>query len=66
MENHKQERERFAVLHRISANWEAKLSLTHIAYTRQGANVLPNDLNLVTQTFGLFAGGTISVTTTGS
>jgi iron complex outermembrane receptor protein len=55
MENHKQERERFAVLHRISANWEAKLSLTHIAYTRQGTNVLPNDLNLATQTFGLFA-----------
>jgi iron complex outermembrane receptor protein len=43
------------VLHRISDNWEAKLSLTHIAYTRQGTNVLPNDLNLATQTFGLFA-----------
>jgi iron complex outermembrane receptor protein len=55
MENHKQERERFALLHRISDNWEAKLSLTHIAYTRQGTNVLPNDLNLVTETFGLFA-----------
>ncbi|MEO6001699.1 MAG: TonB-dependent receptor [Opitutus sp.] len=55
MENHKQERERFAVLHRISPNWEAKLSFTHIRYKRQGTNVLPNDLNLQTQTFGLFA-----------
>ena len=55
MENHEQIRQRFALLHRISDNWESKTSLSHLHYVREGTNVLPNSLNLVTGELNLFA-----------
>jgi iron complex outermembrane receptor protein len=55
MENHKQSRERIAILHRISPNWESKTSFSHLWYKREGTNVLPNNLNLQTGLFNLFA-----------
>lgn len=55
MENHEQIRQRFALLHRISDNWESKTSISHLHYQRVGTNVLPNNLNLVTGQFNLFA-----------
>ncbi len=55
MEDHQQVRERLAILHRFSPNWEAKLSLSHLRYEREGTNVLPNNLNLATGLLNLFA-----------
>jgi iron complex outermembrane receptor protein len=55
MENHKQSRQRMAILQRISENWESKTSISHLWYKREGTNVLPNNLNLVTGNFNLFA-----------
>ena len=55
MENHKQIRERIAILQRISSNWESKTSFSHLWYERHGTNVLPNNLNLQTGLFNLFA-----------
>ena len=55
MEEHKQLRERVAILHRFSQNWESKTSLSHLFYERHGTNLLPNDLNLATGLFTLFA-----------
>ncbi|MDZ4798271.1 MAG: TonB-dependent receptor [Bryobacteraceae bacterium] len=52
MEGHKQVRQRMALLHRFSSNWESKLNVTHIEYTRQGSVLLPNNLNLRTQQVG--------------
>ena len=55
MENHKQSRQRIAILQRISENWESKTSLSHLYYKREGTNVLPSSLNLQTGIFNLFA-----------
>ena len=55
MENHKQERQRLAILHRFGDGWEAKFSASHLRYVRHGTNVLPNNLNLQTGLFNLFA-----------
>jgi iron complex outermembrane receptor protein len=55
MEEHKQVRERVAILHRLGPNWEMKTSLSHLFYERHGTNLLPNDLNLATGLFTLFA-----------
>ncbi|MFO1452152.1 MAG: TonB-dependent receptor plug domain-containing protein [Opitutaceae bacterium] len=55
MEDHVQNRQRLAVLTRISDNWEAKFSASHLHYEREGTNVLPNNLNLQTGLFNLFA-----------
>ncbi|WP_414660635.1 TonB-dependent siderophore receptor [Horticoccus sp. 23ND18S-11] len=55
MEDHTQIRERVAVLHRFSPNWESKTSISHLKYEREGTNVLPNSLNLQTNVFNLFA-----------
>ena len=55
MENHKQSRQRIAILQRISENWESKTSLSHLWYKREGTNVLPSSLNLQTGVFNLFA-----------
>ena len=55
MEEHKQLRERITVLHRFSPNWEMKTSMSHLFYERHGTNLLPNDLNLATGLFTLFA-----------
>lgn len=55
MEEHKQLRERIAIIHRFSKNWESKTSLSHLFYERHGTNLLPNDLNLATGLFTLFA-----------
>jgi iron complex outermembrane receptor protein len=55
MENHKQSRQRMAILQRISENWESKTSISHLWYKREGTNVLPNNLNLITGNFNLFA-----------
>jgi len=55
MEDHTQVRQRLAVLHRISQNWEVKFSASHLHYERGGTNVLPNDLNLATGFFNLRA-----------
>lgn len=55
MENHKQERQRLAILHRFGDGWEAKFSASHLKYVRHGTNVLPNNLNLQTGLFNLFA-----------
>ncbi|MBL9214047.1 MAG: TonB-dependent receptor plug domain-containing protein [Opitutaceae bacterium] len=55
MENHTQIRERIALLHRFSPNWEAKMTLSHLWYERKGTNVLPNNLNLQQGVFNLFA-----------
>ncbi len=55
MEDHVQIRERFAILHRFSANWESKTSISHLKYEREGTNVLPNSLNLQTGVFNLSA-----------
>lgn len=54
-ENHNQERERIAIIQRISDNWESKTSLSHLEYVRHGTNLLPLSLNLQNQTFTLFA-----------
>lgn len=55
MENHKQVRERMAVLHRFSQNWESKTSVSHLKYVRHGTNLLPSALDLQAGTFTLFA-----------
>ena len=55
MENHKQVRQRIAILQRLSDNWESKTSLTHLKYVREGANLLPFALDLQAETFTLFA-----------
>lgn len=55
MEDHTQVRERFAVLHRISRNWEVKFSASHLHYEREGTNVLPSSLDLVSNVFNLRA-----------
>lgn len=55
MEGLEQQRGRIALLHRFSPNWEAKFGLTHIDFERKGSVLLPNDLNLATQTLGLRA-----------
>lgn len=57
MEDHTQLRERFALIHRFSPNWESKTTLSHLKYVRQGTNVLPNslDLSLPVPVFRLFA-----------
>lgn len=55
MEDHVQNRQRLAVLTRISDNWEVKLSAQHLHYEREGTNVLPNNLNLQTGLFNLGA-----------
>lgn len=54
-EHHKRVSERFALLHRISENWEAKLGVTHIDFKREGTNVLPSGLNLAAGLFNLSA-----------
>ncbi len=54
-ENHKQERERIAIIQRISDNWESKTSISHLEYVRHGSNLLPLSLDLVNNTFTLFA-----------
>ena len=55
MENHKQQRERIAILQRLSDNWESKTSISHLKYVRQGTNLLPFSLDLQANTFTLFA-----------
>jgi iron complex outermembrane receptor protein len=55
MENHKQQRERVAILQRLSDNWESKTSLSHLKYVRHGTNLLPAALDLQANTFTLFA-----------
>lgn len=55
MEDHEQFRQRLAVLHRFSPNWESKLSITHVDYERRGSILLPNNLDLATQRLGLRA-----------
>jgi len=55
MENHKQQRERVAILQRLSDNWESKTSLSHLKYVRHGTNLLPAALDLQANTFSLFA-----------
>jgi iron complex outermembrane recepter protein len=55
MENHKQQRERIAILTRLSDNWESKTSLSHLKFVRQGTNLLPFSLDLQANTFTLFA-----------
>lgn len=54
-EEHKQVRERMTILHHMGPNWESKTSLSHLFYERHGTNLLPNDLNLATGLFTLFA-----------
>lgn len=54
-ENHKQERQRIAIIQRLSDNWESKTTLSHLEYVRHGTNILPLSLNLQNQTFTLFA-----------
>lgn len=54
-ENHRQERERIAILQRISDNWESKTSLSHVYYLRHGTNLLPFSLDLQANTLTLFA-----------
>jgi len=55
MENHKQERERVAIIQTLSDNWESKTSLQHLKYIRHGTNLLPFSLDLQANTFTLFA-----------
>jgi iron complex outermembrane receptor protein len=55
MEDHTQMRERVALLHRFSPNWESKTSLSHLKYEREGANVLTNGLDLQRGVLNLFA-----------
>ena len=55
MEDHVQIRERFALLHRFSPNWESKTTLSHLKYEREGTNVLPNSLDWQRGVFNLFA-----------
>lgn len=56
MEQHKQSRQRIAILQRLSDNWESKTSLSHLYYLRNGTNLLPlGVLNLQNNTFGLGA-----------
>lgn len=55
MENHNQERERLAIIQRLSDNWESKTSLSHLEYVRHGTNLLPQSLNLAANTLTLFA-----------
>lgn len=52
MESHKQIRQRVALLHRFSPNWESKLNLSHVGYTRKGSVLLPNTLNWATEQVG--------------
>ena len=55
MENHKQSRQRIAILQRLSDNWESKTTLSHLYYQRHGTNLLPFGLDLQANTFTLFA-----------
>ncbi len=55
MENHKQTRQRIAILQRLSDNWESKTTLSHLYYQRHGTNLLPFGLDLQANTFTLFA-----------
>jgi len=55
MEEHKQERERIAVLHRFSDNWESRTTFSHLEYVRHGTNLLPFSLDLNQGIFTLFA-----------
>ncbi len=55
MENHKQVRERIAIIQRLADNWESKTSLQHLKYVRHGTNLLPFALDLQANTFTLFA-----------
>ena len=55
MENHKQVRERIAILQRLSDNWESKTSLSHLNYERLNTNLVPFSLDLQAETFTLFA-----------
>ena len=55
MENHKQSRQRIAILQRLSDNWESKTTLSHLYYQRHGTNLLPFSLDLQANTFTLFA-----------
>ena len=55
MEDHTQLRQRFALLHRFSPNWESKTSISHLTYEREGTNVLPSSLDLPRGLFNLFA-----------
>jgi len=55
MENHQQNRQRAALLFRFADNWESKTSISHLHYERQGTNLLPQGLNLVTNELTLFA-----------
>jgi len=55
MENFLQNRQRIAILQRISDNWESKTSLSHLYFLRHGTNLLPFSLDLQANTFTLFA-----------
>lgn len=55
MEDHVQIRERFALLHRFSPDWESKTTISHLKYQREGTNVLPSNLDLPRGLFNLFA-----------
>ena len=55
MEDHTQLRQRFALLHRFSKNWESKTTLSHLKYEREGTNALPAALDLQRGLFNLSA-----------
>jgi len=55
MENFLQNRQRIAILQRLSDNWESKTSLSHLYFLRHGTNLLPFSLDLQANTFTLFA-----------
>lgn len=48
MEGHEQIRQRATLLHRFSNNWESRLNLTHLKYTREGTVILPVSTNFQT------------------
>jgi len=48
-------RQRVALLHRFSTNWESRTSLSHLEYLRRSTTVLPLRVDLAAETITLFA-----------
>ncbi len=55
MENFVQNRQRIAILQRLSDNWESKTTLSHLYFLRHNTNLVPLSLDLQAETFTMFA-----------
>jgi len=55
MDSYRQLRQRLALLHRFSENWESRTTLSHLEFLRRSTNVLPLRVDLQNETITLFA-----------